>query len=171
MAYSWTDITSKVPLPANFNPGTTILLTDGSVLCQSDGSTKWKKYQPSSQGKYEIGSWVGLEYNMSKARTWYGSGILRDGRVFVMGAEYLNGVKNSDMSTGEIFDPTAPANSAWSAIYKPAAFNFITGDTSSCVLADGRVLFGGADDQLKQHFGIHLLRQVMPGPSLVQASV
>src|SRR5205823_157370 len=40
---------------------------------------------------------------------------------------------------GEIFDPVT---NTWSALNKPASFNWINGDACSCVLPDGRVLLG-----------------------------
>ena len=49
------------------------------------------------------------------------------------------GLDRSDVTSAEIFDPTI---NTWSAVTKPDAFNYIQGDASGCVLADGRVLLG-----------------------------
>jgi hypothetical protein len=58
----------------------------------------------------------------------------------VVGGEYFNGSATpNDSPLGEIFDPET---NTWSAMDKPAAFNFVAGDAISCILQDGRVIFG-----------------------------
>jgi hypothetical protein len=47
----------------------------------------------------------------------------------------------SDTPTGETFDPQT---NLWSDISKPSSFDFVRGDCNGSVLADGRVLIGGA---------------------------
>ena len=60
-----------------------------------------------------------------------------DGRVFAIGGEYSDAGGATPL--GEIFDPVT---NTWSALNKPASFSFINSDAVSCILADGRVLFG-----------------------------
>jgi hypothetical protein len=62
---------------------------------------------------------------------------MRDGKVFAIGGEYSNA--GGDTPLGEIFDPLG---NIWSQLDKPSAFDFIHGDISSCVLANGEVLMG-----------------------------
>ena len=82
---------------------------------------------------------------MAGQRKYFASGVLKDGRVFVVGGEYSDILGDTDTSAdndtrGEIFDPVA---GTWSAMNKPSpGFDFIVGDCVSIVLEDGRVLFG-----------------------------
>jgi Kelch motif len=74
---------------------------------------------------------------MATAREFFSSAVLRDGRFYVIGGE--DSSAGGDTPLGEIFDPLT---NRWSPMNKPAAFDFIAGDASGCVLADGRVLLG-----------------------------
>src|SRR4051794_34579297 len=68
--------------------GTMLLLTDGSVMAQAQGTSKqWLKLTPDSSGSYSTGSWVQLA-PMGLARLYFASNVLPDGRVFVYGGEY-----------------------------------------------------------------------------------
>ena len=139
--YSWASIPLQSPGP---NPATMLLLTDGSVLIQQYFSNQWWILTPEPlTGKYETGTWEELNIGSAKTRKYYASSMLKDGRVFIVGGEYTNpantNVQQED-STGEIFDPISQS---WSSMNKPAAFSWIQGDASCCMLADGRVLFGG----------------------------
>jgi len=79
---------------------------------------------------------------MQYGRQWFASGVLRDGRVFAIGGEYsTDPAATSDAWSGDVFDPQA---NAWTPISKPAAFEFVRGDCNGSILADGRVLLGGA---------------------------
>jgi hypothetical protein len=81
---------------------------------------------------------------MANAREYFASGVLRDGRVFVVGGEYSDAFAQDGCNIGEIFDPNT---NTWSTLSKPSPqFDFITGDAASCVLPDGRVLFGSLND-------------------------
>src|SRR4051794_4952911 len=62
--------------------GTMLLLTDGSVMAQAQGTSKqWLKLTPDSSGSYSTGSWVQLA-PMGLARLYFASNVLPDGRVF-----------------------------------------------------------------------------------------
>jgi hypothetical protein len=82
---------------------------------------------------------------MSGQRQFFASGVLKDGRVYVVGGEFSDILGNTDTTPdkdtrGEIFDPVS---NTWSAMTKPTpGFDFIIGDAISIVLDDGRVLFG-----------------------------
>lgn len=119
-----------------FSPDTALLLTDGSVLIHDSFGANWVRLTPDPQGNYETGTWSSL-LPMTIAREFFASGVLSDGRVFVVGGEY--GPGQLDVTSAEIFDPKT---NIWCAVAKPDAFNYIQGDASGCVLADGRVLLG-----------------------------
>jgi hypothetical protein len=130
-----------------------ILLTDGSVLIHNADKTpgflapqaaaQWLRLTPNSQGEYDKpGVTWSPALSMTTAREYFASGMLRDGRVFVIGGEYSSDTVNkrgNDSPLGEIFDPVT---SQWAPITKPATFSYIKGDVPACVLADGRVLLG-----------------------------
>ena len=74
---------------------------------------------------------------MATSRAGFSSGILRDGRVYVVGG--VDTSTGAATPLGEIYDPVADT---WEPIVKPAEFDFIQGAAPSAVLADGRVLIG-----------------------------
>jgi hypothetical protein len=142
MPAKWTtlDLTNNPLGPGNFRPHMMLLMTDGSVLIQDGGGKLWLRYYPSTDPSraYTAGRWDHSQLTMQTGRSDYASGVLRDGRVFVIGGEHFD--MGNDTPLGEIFDPVA---NSWSPLEKPAAFDFIQGDAPSCILADGRVLLGG----------------------------
>lgn len=148
MAGTWQSFSA----PAGVLADTAILLTDGTVLVHDAnrpslssafGGANWYRLTPDSHGDYRSGTWSSA-LPMATARQFFASGVLRDGRVFVVGGEFSDVKGASDKTqdiatTGEIFDPVS---NTWSAMTKPSSMNFIVGDCVSCVLDDGRVLFG-----------------------------
>ena len=147
MPGSWTTFNAPDTSSGTFNADLMVLLTDGSVLVHNAdtgvvaNANQWLRLTPDQNGRYETGTWLG-ELNMQYARQWFASGVLRDGRVFAIGGEYsTDPASTSDAWSGETFDPQA---NTWTPISKPAAFEFVRGDCNGSVLADGRVLIGGA---------------------------
>jgi len=151
MAGSWDSFNA----PTGVNADTMLLLTDGSVMVHdadqttdsnsriTSGGKNWYRLAPSADGKYKSGHWSGL-LPVLNAREYFASGVLMDGRVFVVGGEYSDAFNQDGCTLGEIFDPQT---NTWSKLNKPSPeFDYITGDGPSCVLADGRVLFGGISD-------------------------
>jgi hypothetical protein len=145
MAGNWVTFSA----PNGVSADTMILLTDGSVLIHNadfpgkpgTGGKDWYRLTPDARGDYNTGSWSSA-LNMATGRQFFASGVLMDGRVYAVGGEYSNLFPQDQCALGEIFDPTT---NSWSPMMKPTPiFDFITGDCPSCVLADGRVLFGGA---------------------------
>ncbi len=155
MAGTWSFLLKPGPFSADSQaePDAMLLLTDGSVLIHdADPGTAWWRLFPSPSGSYSDGSWIG-PFDMEYQRQSFASGIMMDGRVFVVGGEYTNDPNTFEKPgtyspTGEIFDPDADS---WTQLPKPLtpppAFNYIAGDASSCVLPDGRVLFGSYKDR------------------------
>ncbi len=134
MASSWKSL-SGVP---SFTPDTMLLMTDASVLIHDTGGKDWYRLRPDGNGRYDTAgaTWSG-PFPMTNTRQFYASGVLKDGRVFALGGEYSDA--GNDTPLGEIFDPQT---NAWSPMNKPSSFNWIHGDVSACIMADGRVLFG-----------------------------
>ncbi len=131
---------------ANTAPGgveTMLLLSDGTVMAQNGGGTGWYKLTPDASGHYVNGTWTTLS-SMNYSRLYYSSDVLRDGRVFVAGAEYGNGTTNAEIYNG----------SSWNVVPIPAGIidennsinpthgnnteGFI--DSGSVVLNNGKVL-------------------------------
>ena len=130
---------------------TMLLLTDGSVLVhdgndrtgQGKGGPDWYRLTPDEAGHYHTGRWSG-PLTMATGRLDFASGVLADGRVYVVGGEYATGFEDDTCALGEIFDPRAGPHGIWSPMDKPSPdYDFVAGDCSSMVLADGRVLFAG----------------------------
>jgi hypothetical protein len=134
MSGTWQPLTHQ----PQFNISTMMLLTDGRVMVQEEGTAHWHALKPDSQGSYVNGSWSTLA-DMSFWRRYYASGVLKDGRVLVCGGEQSGDVGWS--TKGEIYDPVSDA---WTAIPSPTGWPKV-GDAVSCVLPDGRVLVGAPD--------------------------
>lgn len=142
MANNWKAISG---VPAGLSPDTMLLLSDGSVLVHHAYGAEWWRLRPGGAGKYDAGSWSG-PFKMAHARQFFASGVVQDGRVFVIGGEYLDGSSTpADSPLAEIFDPQTET---WSTLNKPSAYNQINGDASACILADGRVLCGSLSTNL-----------------------
>ncbi len=143
--------------PSGVKADTMLLLTDGTVLVHDAnrpslrdtfGGADWYRLTPDNHGDYRNGSWSSA-LPMSGQRQFFASGVLKDGRVYVVGGEYSDINGDTDTSSdhdvrGEIFDPIS---STWSAMNKPTpGFDFIVGDAVSMVLEDGRVIFGALSE-------------------------
>ena len=87
--------------------GTMLLLSDGTVMAQRLSNTygDWYRLTPDNRGGYTNGTWTTLR-SMNWPRLYYSSVVLRDGRVFVAGAEEsLPGGGD----TAEVYDPANDA--------------------------------------------------------------
>lgn len=91
--------------------GPMLLLSDGSVMAQYFGGTKWYKLTPDIHGSYVNGQWTTLSPMNSGNRQYHSSAVLRDGRVLVAGAELGPG-----WNSAEVYDP---ANDNWSYVSIP----------------------------------------------------
>jgi hypothetical protein len=103
----WTALSSS---PAG-GVNTMLLLSDGTVMAQNGGGTTWYRLTPDSSGNYANGAWT-TRNPMNYTRLYYSSAVLRDGRVFVAGAEYGTGTTNA-----EVYNPV---NNSWTYIPVPA---------------------------------------------------
>jgi len=139
----WQELTHR----PRFNPGAMILLTNGTVLVQSQGqqnsgSRTWWLLKPDATGSYVNGTWSkAASLPAGYAPLYFASAVLPDGKVIIMGGEYNFG-KPVWTNLGAIYNPVAntwfpvpaPAGSAWAHI----------GDAPSTVLANGTFMVGSA---------------------------
>jgi hypothetical protein len=127
---AWARVTS----PANLFPGTTLLLTDGSILVQDSNSAAWWKLSPDASGNYVDGAWTQLSSPPNGYDpAYYASAVLPDGRVIVEGGEY-NAWNPVWQTAGAIYDPTTDT---WTSVAPPTNWQTI-GDAQSVVFPDGR---------------------------------
>jgi hypothetical protein len=133
MAGTWSGLTHQ----PTFNTSTMILLTDGRVMVQEEGTNHWHALTPDNTGSYVNGTWSSLA-DMQYFRRYYASGVLKDGRVIVCGGEQNNVGTGDDTNNCQMYNP---ATNAWSNVPPPAGWSQI-GDASCCVLPDGRLMIG-----------------------------
>jgi hypothetical protein len=136
MPGTWSPLTHQ----PTFGAGTMLLLTDGRVLCQNSGTNKWWTLTPDINGNYVNGVWSSVA-DGPNAPLYFASAVLRDGRVFVAGGEYNNGV-SADLLAAEIFNPMTDT---WTVLATPPGWAAI-GDAPACVFPDGRVMIGSIFD-------------------------
>jgi hypothetical protein len=130
MSFSWDVLVN----PPGFGTSTMLLLTDGRVICQEDGTANWSALTPDAHGSYTNGTWAPIA-PMASWRRYYASAVLANGNVLVAGGE---DAPAGDTSDCEIYDPVADS---WTVIAPPAGWPNI-GDAPCAVLDDGQVLLG-----------------------------
>jgi hypothetical protein len=132
MAGTWSTLTNAPPAQV----ATTFLLTDGTVLAQGMSTNHWYRLTPDASGSYAHGTWATMADSVH-GPLYYASGILRDGRLIVVGGEYDFG-SLLWIVNAEIYDPVA---NTWTTLPTPAGWVRI-GDAPGCVLPDGRFMVG-----------------------------
>lgn len=130
----WTQLANTAPDAI----GTMMLLTDGTVMAQGGGVSKdWYKLTPDNTGNYHNGTWSKLA-SMSLERLYFGSNVLPDGRVFVLGGEYSGAAGSSTwVNSGEMYDTLTNTWTA-TASFPKSAF----GDGQTNLLTNGLILAG-----------------------------
>jgi hypothetical protein len=131
MAGTWQALTHQ----PTFNTSTMFLLSDGRIMVQEEATPHWHALTPDHSGSYVHGTWSPLA-DMSFWRRYYASGMLKDGRIVVIGGEQSGA--GGDTNRGEIYDPVADA---WSPIPPPPGWAQV-GDATCCILPDGRLMIG-----------------------------
>jgi Big-like domain-containing protein len=123
--------------------GAMFLLTDGRVLAHSEPNcsgckgnySNWYTLTPDATGSYVNGTWTQVASTPSGyAPLFFGSAVLKDGKVVIQGGEYNcnPGCSAVWQSKGAIYDPVA---NTWTSTVAPATSNI--GDAESVVLPDG----------------------------------
>jgi hypothetical protein len=145
MAGTWTDLNNQPGASVD----TMLLATDGTVLAHEFDSPNWHRLTPNASGDYSNGTWTTIppmppnsaipagQNGPTYAPRFFGSAILDDGTLLVVGGEYNSGV-NVDALAATRFDP---ATSVWTNLPTPSGWGNL-GDTPLCVLSDGTVLIG-----------------------------
>jgi hypothetical protein len=141
LAGSWQALANQ----PSFNASTMFLLTDGAVLCQDagaglGGSPNWWKLTPDAFGSYVNGTWSQVA-SSTNGPLYYASGVLRDGRVYIVGGEYNNGAQ-VELAAATRYDPVA---NSWTDLPVPSPGWNRIGDAASTVLPDGRLMIGHLD--------------------------
>lgn len=118
------------------------LMTDGSVLAQSDAESTWYRYVPDSKGNYSDGTWTQVASLQPGYNPLYmAADVLADGRLAISGGEYNFGENNYDLqltNLGAIYDPV---KNTWTPLGHPTRWKYI-GDSPSSVLPNGKMLVG-----------------------------
>jgi hypothetical protein len=110
------------------------MLTDGRVLVSGpERSNNWYTLTPDAAGSYQNGKWTSLGTS-PLGRLFHPGFILRDGRYWTGGGEYLT--TGTDYAESEIFDPTATTN-PWSVA---PDMPMQIADTPAAMLANGQIL-------------------------------
>ena len=131
-------------MPAGHLGQLAMLLSDGTVIVHAGGdsaSALWDKLTPDVNGSYVNGTWSSIT-SMNLQRLFFGSNILEDGRIFVIGGEYSGPSGTANWTnTGEIYNPVS---NTWTNI-TPSPKTQV-GDEPSQILVDGRILVGDLSD-------------------------
>ncbi len=118
------------------------LLTDGTILYQGGGLIDWYRFTPDRNGSYVNGTFRPVASLPPDYIPWATSGgVLPDGRVLLIGGEYLEidtTLRFALTNKMAIYDPQADT---WTEIKPPAGWAFI-GDLPWTLLADGHLLLG-----------------------------
>ncbi len=111
------------------------LLTDGTVLSHGAMLNNWVVLTPDAKGSYANGTWKAVASSVH-ARGGAQQHVLKDGRFFQAGGEYIDGPDCTAAlcPTTEIYDPVA---NTWTP---EASGPYDIGDSGSATLADGRIL-------------------------------
>ncbi len=117
------------------------LMTDGTVLAQSNSAHTWYKYTPSSSGSYLNGTWAQVaSLPPGYSPSAFSSAVLADGRLAVVGGEYSAGGKYQLQLTNlaAVYDPKA---NTWTPLGHPNGWKYI-GDSPSTMLPNGEFFVG-----------------------------
>ena len=133
----WTPLNNQPTFRAS-NP---ILLTDGTVLAQDEGSQDWWRLTPDLSGSYVNGTWTQIaSLPAGYSPLYHSSAVLPDGRLIIEGGEY-NFFVPTWTDLGAIYDPLA---NTWTSVNPPPFFGTCCGfdhptigDAQSVILFDG----------------------------------
>jgi hypothetical protein len=125
---TWTRLSRQAPNGVELM----LLMPDGTVMAASQGDGQgWFKLTPDSHGSYINGTWTTLA-SMHYTRLYYASAVLKDGRVFIAGAEYGSGTNSA-----EVYNP---ASNTWTEVGPVPAGQTLFYDNISKMLPNGDIL-------------------------------
>jgi hypothetical protein len=124
-----------------------VLLTDGTAMCHEYNTNRWHGLRPDALGSYANGTWDsppianmpnGSDPNLgctscTYAPLYFSSAVLPDGRVVVIGGEYVSLIPVWT-NMGFIYNP---ATNTWSSQLNEAFGSGSVGDAMGAVLANG----------------------------------
>ncbi len=136
---SWQRTTTNPPVSI----GLTLLLTNGTVIGQNPNNSRWYKLTPNSSGSYVAGTWTQIaSLPTGYAPLYFGSAVLADGRVVVIGGEYNGGSSGVWTNLGAVYDPVA---NSWTPLTPPTGWSSI-GDCQCSVMPDGTFIVANPGD-------------------------
>jgi hypothetical protein len=152
-AGTWQPFAPANPASGPTNTQVALSLSDGTLMIEpgsNSATNSWYRLTPDATGNYVTGTWSALA-SMNEQRSNFGSALLPDGRVFVVGGEIS--APDPFTNTAEIFDPTSGASGSWQSVAPVPTpktnFELPPGQTASQwgedpieVLPTGRVLAG-----------------------------
>lgn len=118
------------------------LLTDGSILYQGGGLIDWYRFTPDQNGSYVNGTFhpvASLPPDYIPYAT--SGGVLADGRVVLIGGEYLELTTTLQFVLTNKMAVYDPLKDTWTEIKPPAGWNYI-GDSPWTLLPNGHLLLG-----------------------------
>jgi hypothetical protein len=128
---TWTRLARQAPESVELM----LLMPDGTVMAASQGGASagqgWFKLTPDSHGSYVNGTWTTLA-SMRYTRLYYASDVLKDGRVFIAGAEYGSGTNSA-----EVYDPKS---NTWTEVGPVPVGQTLFFDNISKMLPNGNIL-------------------------------
>ena len=131
---------SALANPPPFTPEAMLVTTNGTVMVQQYQTGNWWRLTPSKSGSYVEGTWSHMgSLPTGYAPEYYGSAVLPDGRVVIMGGEY-NGAGGPPADHGAIYNPVT---NKWARVNPPAGWTGI-GDAQTVVLANGQLMLAQA---------------------------
>lgn len=104
-------------------------------MVQEEATEHWHALTPDHNGSYIHGTWSPLA-DMSFWRRYYASGMLKDGRIVLIGGEQSGA--GGDTNKGEIYDPVSDS---WSPMPSPPGWAQV-GDATCCILPSGDLMIG-----------------------------
>jgi hypothetical protein len=120
--------------------GTMMLLPNGDIMAQGGGgdntSSSWYQLTPDSSGNYTSGTWKTLA-SMHTARLYFGSNVLSNDTVFLVGGEYSGANRQNFVNTSETYNIST---NKWVLNRSFPKTQF--GDDPTEVLSNGTILAG-----------------------------
>jgi Galactose oxidase, central domain len=141
---------TQVQFPGTFGINSLQLLMDGSVLASESAHPHvWHRFIPDPVTGYWGGAWVAAGQTIY-GRDGFITQILRDGRFFVGGGEYVSDQNGNGLATAKVNSPFHSkcevynlATNSWAEVPRYPLGDYLA-DGVVAPLSDGKLLIGGA---------------------------